>query len=149
MFSAGVLAGATDSALYEALNEIKMYNEEGITKDELSFMKSSIGQRDARNYETPFQKAQLLSRIAKYNLDRSYVKKQQEILDDISAEEINAIAKKQYDLDDMQVLVVGDKANVKEGLQRLGYTIKELDKEGNPVKEAKGETKDREKKLPY
>ena len=41
MASAGVLASATDSALYEMLNEIKMYNKDGITKDELSFMKSS------------------------------------------------------------------------------------------------------------
>ena len=41
--SSGVLAEATDGAIFEIIQEIKDYRERGITNDELQFMKNSIG----------------------------------------------------------------------------------------------------------
>ncbi len=40
---------------------MRTYYEAGISEEELNFMKKSIGQRDAREYETPFQKASFLN----------------------------------------------------------------------------------------
>ncbi|MDP4679877.1 MAG: insulinase family protein, partial [Cyclobacteriaceae bacterium] len=54
---AGVKADATDSAVVEFMKEIKGFRDKGITDDELQFMRNSIGQKDARSYETPGQKA--------------------------------------------------------------------------------------------
>jgi len=45
---------------------MKAYKSEGMTAEELAFTKSSIGQSEARKYETGGQKASFLSRILTY-----------------------------------------------------------------------------------
>ncbi|MDN4164329.1 pitrilysin family protein [Cytophagales bacterium LB-30] len=132
--SGGIKLAATDSAVYEFINEMKMYAEKGITAEELAFMKSSIGQRDARNYESLFQKANFLNQIITYDLPKGFVAEQTKIMNNIKAEEINALAKKYLTTDKMYILVVGDKEKITPGLERLGYEIEFLDKDGNPVK---------------
>lgn len=131
--SAGVRASATDSSVYEFMKEITNYRNEGIKADELVFTKNSIGQADARKYETGPQKAGFLRQIITYNLDKDFVNKQNEILKNITKAEIDALAKKQLPLDNMYILVVGDKALVKPGLDKLGYEVVELDAKGNLV----------------
>ena len=84
-FSSGIRANATDSALAEVLSLLKNYNTTGPDKDEVAFMKSSIGQSDARNYETGAQKAAFISRILMYNLPANFVEQQTKILNNISA----------------------------------------------------------------
>jgi zinc protease len=132
--SAGVKAVATDSAVYEFMKELKEYAAEGITAKELAFMKSSLGQSDARNYETLFQKAGFLNTILSYNLERDYKKKQEAILKGMKEEDVDKLAKKMLKTDNMYIVVVGDAALVRPGLERLGYEIIELDKEGNVIK---------------
>ena len=129
-FSSGIKAEATDSALVEIIREIKDYVEGGIKDDEMSFMKSAIGQRDALRYETPGQKAGFIGRILEYNLPGNYVEQQSKILNEITKEEINAIAKKWLQLDKMNILLVGDKDKVMTGLKKLEYEIVELDTDG-------------------
>src|SRR5882762_8314926 len=79
-FSAGIKAGATDSALVEVIKELKKYAESGVTDEELAFTKSAIGQRDALRYETGAQKAGFISRILDYNLPANYVDQQNKLL---------------------------------------------------------------------
>ena len=129
-FSAGIKASATDSALSEVINELKDYASNGITAEELGFMKSSLGQRDALTYETGFQKASFIGRILEYNLPADYVDQQNKILANMTKEEIDALAKKWIDPAKMNILLVGDKAKVLEGVKRLGYPIVELDADG-------------------
>ena len=86
---AGVRANVSDSSVVEFMKEITSYHKDGITKDELDFMRKSIGQRDARQYETLGQKASFLGRIVEYDLDKSYVKKQNEIINTISQADLN------------------------------------------------------------
>ncbi|MBX2843514.1 MAG: insulinase family protein [Flammeovirgaceae bacterium] len=133
--SAGIKAAATDSAVVEFMTEITEYSKNGITEDELNFMKKSIGQRDARSYEAPYQKASFLRRIVHYDLDKDYVKEQNKIIDNITKEEIDALAKKQLPYQKMNILVVGDKASLKEKLAELNYDIIELDEKGEVVKD--------------
>lgn len=131
--SAGVRGDATDSSIVEFMKEIKTYADKGITKSELEFTKSSIGQSEALKYETPMQKAGFMSRILDYNLGKDFTVKQNEILNGLTAEEISAIAKSRLQPDKMIILVVGDKAKIYPGLEKLGYEIVELDMDGNPV----------------
>ena len=84
-------------------------------------------------YETPSQKANFLRRIIVYNLDKNFVDKQNEILKNISKEELNELAKKNLPLEKMAIIVVGDKKSIKPGLDKLGYEVIELDKEGNKI----------------
>ncbi len=133
-FSSGIRADATDSALREVIREIKNYRDNGITAEEIQFMQRSIGQADARNYETGGQKAAFIGRIVQYDLPADYVKKQSDILQSIQQKEINDLSAKYLDVNKMNILLVGDKNKILPGLQTMGYEIVELDAEGNMVK---------------
>jgi zinc protease len=132
-FSSGIKAGATDSALIEVVKELKNYSSDGITDEELSFMKSAIGQRDALRYETGLQKAGFIRTILDYNLPANYTATQAKILRDMTKKEIDALAKKYVNPNKLNMLLVGDKALILPGLKKLGYPIIELDADGKPV----------------
>ncbi len=129
--SAGVKAAATDSAVYEFMKEITDFYEDGVTEDELTFMRNSIGQRDARSYETPWQKAGFLREIVHYNLDKSFVDEQREIIETITKEEIDALAKKHLEPGKMVILVVGDAASHRANLEALGYEVVDVSEKGD------------------
>ena len=131
--STGVKIDVTDSALAEIIKELDDYATNGVTEDELAFMKSSMGQRDARAYETAFQKAGFLGNILKYDLDKDFVDQQQAIMRSVTAQELGALAKEYLPTDKMNILVVGDKKAIKDKLARLGYPIIELNAEGTEV----------------
>jgi len=136
-FSSGIRADATDSALVEVMKELKNYRENGITEAELKFMKNSLGQRDALLYETGIQKAGFIGRILDYNLPANYVDQQNKILANLTKQQIDAVAKKLLNPDKMNILLVGDKAKILEGVKKLGYEIIELDVDGKKI-EKKG-----------
>jgi zinc protease len=133
VFSSGIKAAATDSALSEVMRELKEYAKDGIREDELVFMKSSLGQRDALSYETGFQKAGFIRQILEYDLPADFVDQQNKILANMSKAEIDALAKKWINTDKMNILLVGDKAKTQDGVKKLGYEIVELDVNGKPV----------------
>ncbi len=130
-FSSGIRADATDSALAEVIKEIKNYSETGITADEISFMKSALGQRDALLYESGNQKSNFIGRILEYDLPAGFVDTQNKILKDMTKAEIDTQAKKWLATDKMNILLVGDKARILPGLEKMGYEIIELDIDGN------------------
>jgi zinc protease len=132
-FSSGIRADATDSALADVVKILNEYEANGITNDELAFMKNSIGQRDALRYETGPQKAQFISRMLKYNLPPDYVETQMKILQSMKKKDIDALAKRWIQPDKLNMLLVGDKAKVLPGLQKMGYPIIELDADGQPT----------------
>jgi zinc protease len=133
VFSSGIRADATDSALVEVEKELKAYGANGIKDEELAFMKNAIGQRDALRYETGAQKAGFIERILEYNLPADYVEQQNRILKSITKADIDALAKKWINADKMNIVLVGDKARILPGLQKTGYEIVELDTNGKPL----------------
>ncbi len=134
---AGVVAASTDSAVVEIMKEIENFKENGISDDELTFMRNSIGQKDARSYETPGQKAGFLRTIVHYDLNESYVDEQTGIINSISKKEINDLARKYLDAEKMFILVVGDGASNRDKLEKLGYGLIELDAKGDVVEDRK------------
>lgn len=133
-FSSGIKTAATDSALSEIIKEIEGYYKNGITQDELNFMKNALGQSDARKYETYFQKAGFLVNILQYKLSGDFVEKQNKQLAAMTATELNALAKKWLDPAKMNIVLAGDKEKIAPGLEKLGYRIVELDANGeNPA----------------
>lgn len=135
--AAGVKAAATDSSVYEFMTVIGNYKKNGITPEEVDFMKKSIGQKDALNYETPGQKAGFLRRILHYNLDEDYVNKQMKILNSMTKEEIDKIAAQRLKTDEMVIVVVGDEASNIEGLRKLGYEIVKVNEKGEVIEDMK------------
>jgi zinc protease len=127
---AGVRADTTADSILQFRNEINGFKENGLTDEELTFMKRAIGQRDARAYETPNQKLSFLSEIMTYSLDKTFVDDQNTILANIDKAELNLLAAKHLKLDEMITVVVGDKAKVMESLKPMFEKIVELDAEG-------------------
>lgn len=130
-FSSGIKADATDSALVEVMKEIKNYTATGPTDEEVAFMKSAVGQRDALAYETGVQKAAFIGRILDYNLPPNFVEMQNKILKSMTKEQMKAMAQKYLHPEKMNILLVGDKKKILDGVKKLGYDIVELDVDGN------------------
>ncbi len=131
VFSSGIRANVTDSALTDIISVIREYSNKGIRNDELTFLKNSLGQRDALLYETGLQKAGFIRRILDYDLPANYVDQQNKILANMTKPEIDALAKKMLKPDQMFVLLVGDKAKILEGVKKTGYQVVEMDIDGN------------------
>ncbi|MEO5990221.1 MAG: pitrilysin family protein [Ferruginibacter sp.] len=130
-FTSGIRRDATDSAVVEIMKEMNNYVSNGISSEEIKFMQNSIGQSDARSYETGSQKAAFLGRMLQYDLPANFVTQQNDILKKIKKEDIDAISKKYLDLSKMNILLVGDKKTILPGLEKLGYDIVLLDANGN------------------
>lgn len=133
MINAGVRANATDSSLIDIMTELKKFSEGGINNDELEFTKNAMAQSDALKYESPFQKLAFIKRLIDFNLDKSFVAQQAEIIKTITKPEIDELAKSNLPYNKMAILIVGDKATNFEKLSKLGYEIIELDINGNKI----------------
>jgi zinc protease len=126
----GIRTTVTDSALAEVMKEVNNYLQNGPTNEEMAFMKNAMGQRDALRYETGPQKAGFINRILEYNLPANYVELQNKILQSMKPEQIKAMATKYITPEKMNILLVGDKAKIIDGVKKLGYEIVELDADG-------------------
>ena len=124
--SAGVRSDATADAIVQFESEIRNYAEQGITEEELLFTRRALGQRDARRYETPSQKLGFIAQILEYDLDEEFVGVQNDILAEIGKQEINRLAKSHLVMDEMIIVVVGDKQTILPSLRELGYEIVEI-----------------------
>ena len=131
--SAGVRGNATDSSLVIIMEELKKYNQGGVSINELVFTKNAMAQADALKYESPFQKLSFVKRIIDFNLEKTFVAKQGEVIKTITKLEIDQLAKTYLPYDKMIMLIVGDKASNFDKLSKLGYEIIELDINGNKV----------------
>jgi zinc protease len=128
--SSSVRKDASAASVSEFMKEIQVFADDGITTQELAFMRAAIGQRDALNYETPRQKASFLARVLEYDLAADFVERQSEIIQSISKDEIDALANQQLPYGDMFILVVGDKAEIADSIAELGYPVIELGSDG-------------------
>jgi len=130
---AGVRTDSTLDSIREFMSELESFGTDGPSADEISFTKSAIGQSEARNFETPRQKARILGQMATYDLDPDYLEDQKRILSGMRLGDAKTMAAELLDTDEMITLVVGDKAEVFESLKELDMPIVELDADGKEV----------------
>jgi zinc protease len=121
--SADLKQANTADGLREFFKEIETYQQQGMTQEELVSMRSAYTQGDALEYETPGSKARFLLHLLTYDLDKNYRKTQNTIINNISREELNKLAAEEFDLDTMQVIVVGDASLIGEQLKELGREV--------------------------
>ena len=103
--------------------ELNKYNAKGMTDEELEFAKKSLRSGDALRYETPGQKANFLSVLLNRNLPKDYIDQQNKLLQSLTKEELNQLAKELLPVDKMVIVVVGDKEKIGENLIKLGYKV--------------------------
>ena len=135
-FSAGKMLGRftagasvkkehTFDAMIEFEQELTNYQENGLTHDEVNFMRQAISQNEALNYETPAQKGRFLRQLLQFNLAENYGEQQSEIIENITIEQLNKIASKELK-QPMQWIVVGDAQTVRPQLKKMKLDIVEL-----------------------
>lgn len=137
-FSAEVNKDATAASITEVINELEGYAAGGMTAEEYDYMRSAIGQRDARRYETPSSKLGLLANILRYDLPLDYRTQQKAVLQETDREALNVLAAKLIQPNNMAIVVVGDEAIIRPALEALGMPITVLDEEGFEVSEPLG-----------
>ncbi|MCW8865696.1 MAG: insulinase family protein [Colwellia sp.] len=115
----------TLDAMLEIENELEAYQQHGLTGDEVSFMRQAISQNEALSYETPRQKSGFLRQLLQYDLAENYGEQQSEIINEISLEQLNNIAKEQLSKP-MQWIVVGDGQVIRPQLEKMKLDIVEL-----------------------
>ncbi|WP_345949874.1 pitrilysin family protein [Mucilaginibacter sp. PAMB04274] len=132
-FSSGIRAASTDSALVALMTELKNFSTNGPTAEEVTFLKKAISQGNALRYETGFQKARFISLIQEYNLPADYITRQTALLNSMTQDQLKTVAHQYILPGQMNILLVGDKARILPGLQKLGYEIVELNTDGDPA----------------
>jgi zinc protease len=133
MVSTAVQTNATFESIQIIRDEIKKYLE-GISKDDLDGVKSTLLNSNAGGFETLWSLSGMLQEVVWFNLPFDYIRKQQEIIRDMTPEEHALLTKKLIHPDNMIYLVVGDKATQFEKLKELGLGDPVLlDKDAQPV----------------
>ncbi|MCA0901504.1 M16 family metallopeptidase [Microbulbifer agarilyticus] len=135
MLSSEVKKDATADALNEVLTEFENFDSKGMTETEFNYLRSAIGQQEARKYETPSSKLSLLNNILRYDLPLDYRTQQNALLKETDRDALNKVITGLLDPQNMAIVVVGDAANIRESLEGLEIPIVELDEDGYPKAE--------------
>jgi len=126
VYYAQVRADASLASLKEFLAELEKMSSEGVTDEEVAFMRLAVGQKDALNYETPGKKAQLLGQILTYSLPENFVETRNDIVATITKTRLNQLASTWFNPKDYQIIVVGDAKSLTSQFESLGIPIKTL-----------------------
>ncbi len=127
VFSAQVRADSTVNSIIELQKEMAKFSDKGLTDKEMEFLRLAVGQQDALSYETPGQKAALLSSILTYSLDRDYLQVRNNIVKTVDKATLNNLAAKWFNPDDYQIIVVGDAKTLKPQLEKLTIPVEEVE----------------------
>lgn len=133
-FGGAFKGNATDSSIRIALDILKNYKNNGMNQDELDFTKKSLKQQQALAFESNNERMSFMKKMLDYNLESDYMKKQEGILSGLTLQDLNFLAGQKIKLDNMIIVVVGDKTDNYEKIKALGLEVIELDLNGNPLR---------------
>jgi len=121
-FSIG--SGVRSNVTYESVELVKdivaNYGAD-FTEQDLEVTKGFLIKSNARALETANSKLSMLQNISTYGWDYDYTKQREDIVKNMSVEDIQALAKKYLDTNKMIWLVVGDAKTQMKGLEKLGF----------------------------
>ncbi|MGA7160028.1 MAG: pitrilysin family protein [Bacteroidota bacterium] len=130
--SASTKNAVTDSALTQIFYELNRIRDEKVDSSELQMAKNYLSGSFVRGLEHPNTIAQYAIAIERYGLPKDYYKTYLKRLDEVTADQVQAAAKKYLDPAAMLVAVVGSASDVKEKLAQFG-PIDMYDEEGNLI----------------
>lgn len=135
--SAGVQTAVTKQSVSEFLKELRgIRGDIPITDAELTAAKQALVLAYPRGFETPAQIAARLSDVVQYGLPDNYFNNYISNISNVTAADVNRVARATIDPANLAILVVGDRKVIEPGLRSLdgiGTTITVLDAEGNPI----------------
>lgn len=132
--AAGVTTAKTDSSMHEFFYEIDRTCADGVTPEELEFVKKGMAGNFALTFETPQQIAGGLQNLALYSLPDNYFETYLQNIANVTLDDVKRVAKKYLDSSRMAVVIVGDLKVIREGLEKMkiGTTVV-LDVNGNKI----------------
>jgi zinc protease len=133
--TAGVFTAKTDSSLVEFLNELKdIRGTRPLTSEETDAARNAIIRGYPRRFETIDATIGVLSELALYGLPDSEIGNFLSQVGRVKPEDVTRVASRYLSPEHFAVVVVGDLAKVRPGIEALGLgPITVLDAEGEPV----------------
>lgn len=119
--SAAVTATKTDSSVREFFYEIDRTFADGVTPEELDFVKKGLTGNFALTFETPGQIAGALQNIVLYNLPENYYENYLTNINKVSLDDVKRVSKKYLDTSKMAVVIVGDLKTIRSGLENMKF----------------------------
>lgn len=118
--STSVRSDATLETMQIITGEMRKYRN-GISEEDLQFIKNCMIRSNALRFETNEALVNMLSYIGKYGFSNDWVKKEEDIIRNMSVEEHKAVTGKYFDPDRMIYVVVGDAATQLKPLEKIGF----------------------------
>ena len=109
------------------LESVKIFRDEmekyrkGISENDLQFIKNCMIRSNALRFETNGSLVDMLSTMSKYGLPDDYIKKEEDVIKNITVEEHKAITDKYIVPDKMYYIIVGDAATQMAPLEKIGF----------------------------
>ncbi len=120
VISTMVRSDATLETMEIITGELRKYRE-GISEDELQFIKNCMIRSNALRFETNEALVSMLSYIGKYGFSDDWVRKEEDVIRNMTVEDHKAITRKYFDPDRMYYVVVGDAATQMKQLEKAGF----------------------------
>ena len=118
--STSVRSDATFESLKIFKDEMEKYRK-GITQSDLQFIKDCMIRSNALRFETNNALAGMLSSISKYGFPDDFIKRDEEVMKNMTTEDHKAITDKYIVPDKMFYVVVGDAATQLKQLEKVGF----------------------------
>lgn len=133
--SAGVFTAKTDSAITEFMRELKdVRGPRPVTAQEADFSRNAIQRGYPRRFETADAIADILADLALYELPESEITNYPVQIGKVKPDDVTRVAKQYLSPEHMAVVVVGDLAKIRPGIEALKLgPITVLDADGKPV----------------
>lgn len=135
-FSAGgdIQTAVTKESIVEFMKELNdIRGGRPITQKELDYNKQGIIRRFPAGFETNGGIAANLANLITYGLSDSYFNDYIAMVNAVTLDDVNRVARQYLDPSKMAIVIVGDRKTIEPGLRTLGYEIKMLDTDGNPL----------------
>ncbi|HLN20133.1 MAG TPA: pitrilysin family protein [Bacteroidales bacterium] len=120
-----VRSDATLESLKIFVEEMNKYRQ-GISEEDLQFIKNSMIRSNATRFETNSALTGMLYTMGKYGFPPDFIKKEEEIIKNMTVEDHYQVVQKYIDPQKMYFIVVGDAATQLKQLEKVGIGKPEL-----------------------
>ena len=103
------------------MKELSRIRNEDVTRQELEFAVNSLVRRQPQGFETPGQIAGQLMSLVLYDLPDDYFNTSIQNIEKVTVKDVRRVAMKYLNPKAMNIVIVGDVATIKSGLEKLGY----------------------------
>lgn len=133
--TASVRNAVTDSSIIELVKEMRRLSTEKVPEQELQVVKNVLTGQFSQSLEQPGTVANFALSTARFGLPADYYEKYLQMLQNVTPDDVAAMAKRYINPDRAHILVVGNKDDVADRLKQFSSDgkINFYDVYGNPV----------------